>query len=364
MKKINFILAAIISFAAIQARAAIVHNNAPANSYIKMTVGGGLGINIPVNNVDVVSVVFQGLQGGGAGGVEASTGGFSTLVNAAGNNVLVLSSGTSVAPSGNFNNVNTNPFPVVVSASVNTGLAGQGYRYIGVKLPDPAAAGMFKYAWIRFEIRQDTFVVKDYAYQTTHGTAIMAGDTGGGAPVVVVDSVDVKTQGGAAAFINGPGKTLQMTAAVFPANGSQAVNWSIVRGTGNAVISSAGLITASANGTIYAKAVSSADNRKADSLLITISSSSVGINEVSDDRFSIYPNPASGWVYIAAKGINTELSIRVMDIQGRCVKSVTAKAGTFGETLALDIRDIPHGIYFLNIAGENISSIRKIELNR
>ncbi len=83
--------------------------------------------------------------------------------------------------------------------------------------------------------------------------------------------LDVATQGGVPAVINTPGGTLQMVATVFPSTANQSVTWSIVPVTGGAIISTAGLVTATANGTVYAKAVAVQDATVKDSLLITIS---------------------------------------------------------------------------------------------
>ena len=82
--------------------------------------------------------------------------------------------------------------------------------------------------------------------------------------------IDVTTQGGVPAVITTPGGTLQMVATVFPSTASQSVTWSIVPGTGGATISSGGLVTATANGTVYAKAVAVQDVTVKDSLMITI----------------------------------------------------------------------------------------------
>ena len=82
--------------------------------------------------------------------------------------------------------------------------------------------------------------------------------------------VDVNTQGGVPAVINTPGGTLQMVATVYPAAANQTVTWSIVPGTGGATISTTGLVTASADGTVYAKAVAVQDVTVKDSMLITI----------------------------------------------------------------------------------------------
>lgn len=86
--------------------------------------------------------------------------------------------------------------------------------------------------------------------------------------------VKVATQGNVPATITTPGGTLQMVDTVFPSTANQNVTWSIVTGTGNASISTGGLVTAIANGTVYAKAIAVQDITVKDSLLITISGQS------------------------------------------------------------------------------------------
>jgi hypothetical protein len=83
--------------------------------------------------------------------------------------------------------------------------------------------------------------------------------------------LDVATQGNVPATISTSAGTLQMVSTIFPSNANQAVTWSIVPGTGTATISTTGLVTASSNGTVWAKAIAVQDNTVADSLLITIS---------------------------------------------------------------------------------------------
>lgn len=83
--------------------------------------------------------------------------------------------------------------------------------------------------------------------------------------------LDVTTQGSVPAVITTNAGTLQMVATIFPVTASQNVIWSVVPGTGNATISATGLVTASNNGTVYAKAVAVQDPTLKDSLLITIS---------------------------------------------------------------------------------------------
>jgi hypothetical protein len=115
--------------------------------------------------------------------------------------------------------------------------------------------------------------------------------------------LDVSTQGNVSATITTSAGTLQMVSTIFPATANQAVTWSIVPATGGATISTAGLVTASANGNVWAKATSIADNTLSDSLLITIS----GQGSVPAQGFTFSnPQPAT-----AICGSATTLSILV-----------------------------------------------------
>jgi sorbitol-specific phosphotransferase system component IIA len=109
--------------------------------------------------------------------------------------------------------------------------------------------------------------------------------------LIPITSVDVFTLNNVAATITTNGGTLQMDSDVLPVTANQNVTWSIVAGTGAATISTTGLITASANGTVWAKAVSVQDATKSDSILVTISNQIVPITAV--DVFTLNNVPAT-----------------------------------------------------------------------
>jgi len=99
-------------------------------------------------------------------------------------------------------------------------------------------------------------------------------------PPVAVTAVQTGTQGNVPAAITTNGGTLQMQAAVLPANANQTVSWSLTPGTGDASISPTGLVSAIANGTVWAKATSTQDTTIQDSLQITITNQIVVITSV------------------------------------------------------------------------------------
>lgn len=95
-----------------------------------------------------------------------------------------------------------------------------------------------------------------------------------------ITSVAVTTQGGVPATIATNAGTLQMEAAVLPVSANQAVTWSLTNGTGAASISATGLVTAQADGTVWAKAVSVGDSTIMDSLQIALSNQLVPVTGV------------------------------------------------------------------------------------
>ena len=90
--------------------------------------------------------------------------------------------------------------------------------------------------------------------------------------VLPVTGITVSGIGGATAITTANG-TLQLSAAVLPVNATnKTVTWSVVNGTGQATISSAGLLTAVTNGTVTARATANDGSGVYGILVITISS--------------------------------------------------------------------------------------------
>jgi len=89
-------------------------------------------------------------------------------------------------------------------------------------------------------------------------------------PATPVTGVTVTTQNNAPATITTTNGTLQLTAAVTPAEASQAVTWSIISGSAFATIDANGVVTATANGTVTVRATSVADATKFGELTVTV----------------------------------------------------------------------------------------------
>ncbi|NVK28058.1 MAG: Ig-like domain-containing protein [Flavobacteriia bacterium] len=132
----------------------------------------------------------------------------------------------------------------------------------------------------------------------------------------VVMSIAVSGAGGAST-ITVDGGTLQMEAMVMPTFAADTtVTWS-VDDPAVGTISATGLLTAVSDGTVNVIATANDGTGIADTLAVTISNQSIGIDEQNLNALNIYPNPATDFVNIEVEGeIN---SVSIYTLEGRLV---------------------------------------------
>ena len=98
---------------------------------------------------------------------------------------------------------------------------------------------------------------------------------------VPVESITVTGEGGAS-LISSLGGTLQLYAEITPGDATdKTVTWSIINGTGQATISTTGLVTAVANGTVTARATANDGSGVYGELVITISSQVIPVENIT-----------------------------------------------------------------------------------
>jgi uncharacterized protein YjdB len=99
--------------------------------------------------------------------------------------------------------------------------------------------------------------------------------------VVLVSSIKVTGAGGVSIITNEDG-TLQLNADILPVySTNKAVDWSIISGTGNATISSTGLVTALENGSVIARATANDGSGIYGALEITISGQVIPVTNIT-----------------------------------------------------------------------------------
>ena len=111
--------------------------------------------------------------------------------------------------------------------------------------------------------------------------ARMTGWDGTATNVIPVTAITVTGAGGATAITTENG-TLQLSATVTPSNATnKSVIWSISNGTGQASISSSGLVTAIAGGTVTARATAADGSGVYGTLVITISNQVIPVTGIT-----------------------------------------------------------------------------------
>lgn len=98
-------------------------------------------------------------------------------------------------------------------------------------------------------------------------------------PILPINVTGITITGASDAITVSNGETLQMSAAVLPLDATDAsVTWSVAPGTGTATISTTGLLTATAVGTVIVKATANDDSAYEGVLTITVTAPNVAIN--------------------------------------------------------------------------------------
>ncbi len=159
----------------------------------------------------------------------------------------------------------------------------------------------------------------------------------------MVTSITVQGQSGAST-ITTPEGTLQMEAAVLPANANDATfTWSVTNGTGSASIDTSGLLTATTDGDVTVTATANDDSGVTGTAVINISNQIVtSINKQTNiHNLSIYPNPVSSQLSIDSDE-KIEI-IRIINVMGKIEKTFAPSNYT------INVSDLANGIYFLQV---------------
>ena len=92
----------------------------------------------------------------------------------------------------------------------------------------------------------------------------------------------------------------------------------------------------------------------------TTGAASAGIDQASAGASAkLFPNPASGSTTLTLEGIEGQVTVDLLDMGGRVVRSTTFDCS--GDCLhRLTISDLSQGAYFVRISGEGVNIVRKL----
>ena len=175
-------------------------------------------------------------------------------------------------------------------------------------------------------------------------------------PDIKVSDIEINTGNNQNTITTDKG-TLQLNTTITPANASnQSIIWTLQNGTGEATISSTGLVTAAGNGTVTATASANDGSGVSASITITISNQAVpsALRENNDMPFEwgfdhsqlIIKTGTSGQFHV----------LLITDLQGK--QLFTRKFEQ--PSLTLDFSSLPAGIYIASFVSETGKRTYKI----
>ena len=85
--------------------------------------------------------------------------------------------------------------------------------------------------------------------------------------------------------------------------------------------------------------------------------SSVGIADVESASLTIYPNPARESATIMLSGVSGEVTVTVVDMNGRTVGQYSTSST---DRLTLDLSGYAQGAYFVRVSGEGVNMVKKL----
>jgi hypothetical protein len=89
-----------------------------------------------------------------------------------------------------------------------------------------------------------------------------------------------------------------------------------------------------------------------------IHESPLGLNEnTAALDFSVYPNPASEFIYVNLNNIHSSLKISISDLTGKEIRKIELNKQHQNK---VDIREIPSGVYFISLGDERNNAVKKI----
>ncbi|MCR5192762.1 MAG: T9SS type A sorting domain-containing protein, partial [Bacteroidales bacterium] len=84
-----------------------------------------------------------------------------------------------------------------------------------------------------------------------------------------------------------------------------------------------------------------------------------GINTADGTNLSIFPNPTSNVTTISVNGVNGDVSITIVDMNGRTVlrDSMECEGGC---TKSIEVSGLAQGAYFVRVSGDSLNMVKKL----
>ena len=290
-----------------------------------------------------------GNLGSGYGGPSNMIAGYSGAILPYGS---ALDAGDLVGPALSFvsNSNNVGWLASMYSSVTYAPFANTGDKYLGVKF---LSGGTLHYGWMRLSctVAPVTYTIRDYAYEATANTPIIAGD---GIPCATPPDIVSATS------LGPTGEKLKWTAesgidyyqVYYRPVG--APGWLKKKSTSNQKN-----ITGLTCATDYQWKVRSncAGTFSAFSATSTFTTAACRMDDMEDvtPEITLYPNPAADFMYIdITTEISNEMEVFVTDMSGRTISGLSF---TNDEAmLVLDVAALPAGLYMLSVRQGDVTT--------
>ncbi|MCX6231013.1 MAG: T9SS type A sorting domain-containing protein [Bacteroidetes bacterium] len=91
--------------------------------------------------------------------------------------------------------------------------------------------------------------------------------------------------------------------------------------------------------------------------------SPVGVNDITNNLIcQIYPNPTKGVITINIKGMNSNMDLEIITLQGKLIRSEKLLNTKQNFTQDIDLSMYPRGVYFVKLINKNFIKVEKIVL--
>ncbi|MBK9554299.1 MAG: T9SS type A sorting domain-containing protein [Chitinophagales bacterium] len=290
-----------------------------------------------------------GNLGSGYGGPSNMIAGYSGAILPYGS---ALDAGDLVGPALSFvsNSNNVGWLASMYSSVTYAPFANTGDKYLGVKF---LSGGTLHYGWMRLSctVAPVTYTIRDYAYEATANTPIIAGD---GIPCATPPDIVSATS------LGPTGEKLKWTAesgidyyqVYYRPVG--APGWLKKKSTSNQKN-----ITGLTCATDYQWKVRSncAGTFSAFSATSTFTTAACRMDDMEDvtPEITLYPNPAADFMYIdITTEISNEMEVFVTDMSGRTISGLSFTNDE--DMLVLDVAALPAGLYMLSVRQGDVTT--------
>jgi len=187
------------------------------------------------------------------------------------------------------------------------------------------------------------------AYAFWYLVARLAGWEGDTSAASLVTAIDVQAEGGSTEITVNQG-TLQMTANVSPDDASDTtIIWSVTNGSGQATITTGGILQAVANGTVTVVATARDGSGVKGTIEITISGqTTTGISSFTRpaglNQIQVFPNPARDYIQVSGD-TGFPSVMRIYNMTGRLVREERLES----EVQPVDVSGLQEGLYIIRL---------------